>query len=106
MFTGLIEAIGVVSRLEPVGPGFRLQLRTTLATELKSGESIAVNGCCLTVTGIEDGDIQADIGAEAGDLPVVAAAGVGLSQPHDVTEGEIEDRVSPPASRPCPYGGG
>jgi hypothetical protein len=35
---------------------------------------------------------QADIGAEAGDLPVCTAAGVGLLQPHHVAEGELQGR--------------
>jgi riboflavin synthase len=64
MFTGLIEAVGVVSRLEPAPSGFHLRVRTVLAPELKQGDSVAVNGCCLTVTGTEDGDVLMDIGPE------------------------------------------
>lgn len=64
MFTGLVEAVGVVSRLEPSGPGFRLRLRTALVSELTPGESVAVNGCCLTVTAVENGEMHADIGPE------------------------------------------
>jgi riboflavin synthase len=64
MFTGLIEAVGVVSQLEPAGSGFRLRIRTALAQELKAGDSVAVNGCCLTATAIEDGVVRADVGPE------------------------------------------
>ena len=64
MFTGLIEAVGVVSRLDPAGPGFRLRVRTSLAGEVTPGESVAINGCCLTVTSTEDGELHADIGPE------------------------------------------
>jgi riboflavin synthase len=64
MFTGLIEAVGVVSELAQAGPGFRLRVRTPLASELAPGDSLAVNGCCLTVTGTHDGDVTADVGPE------------------------------------------
>ncbi|MEN3941885.1 riboflavin synthase [Prosthecobacter sp. SYSU 5D2] len=51
MFTGLIECIGSVLALEPRGDSARLILRVgPLAAELTEGESVAVNGCCLTVT--------------------------------------------------------
>ena len=50
MFTGLIESVGCVRVLERRGEGARLILETSLASELALGESIAVNGCCLTNT--------------------------------------------------------
>lgn len=50
MFTGLIESVGSVRALERRGEGARLILETSLASELALGESIAVNGCCLTTT--------------------------------------------------------
>lgn len=51
MFTGLIEACGRVLRLEPRGENaVRLHLDIPFAPELVSGESVSVNGCCLTVT--------------------------------------------------------
>ena len=56
MFTGLIEAVGTVSVLEPRGEeAARLVLDSPFACELALGESVAVNGCCLTVTGKDDG---------------------------------------------------
>jgi len=55
MFTGLVEAIGVVCSLDQRGDAARLRLETALAGELSLGESLAVNGCCLTVTGKDDG---------------------------------------------------
>ena len=64
MFTGLVEALGVVSRLEPSGAGLRLQVRTSLAPELKPGDSVAVNGCCLTVTQTDGGEMHFDVGSE------------------------------------------
>lgn len=51
MFTGLIECTGSVISLEPRGESARLVLSVgPLAAELTEGESVAVNGCCLTVT--------------------------------------------------------
>ncbi len=50
MFTGLVEATGKVLALEPRGEQVSLTLEIPFAKELKDGESVAVNGCCLTVT--------------------------------------------------------
>jgi riboflavin synthase len=69
MFTGLIESIGTVAAITPVSGGFRLRLRTSLAPELRDGDSVAVNGVCLTATAPRDGErhdgeMRADIGVE------------------------------------------
>jgi riboflavin synthase len=64
MFTGLIEAVGHVSGITPVPSGFRISIRTAMAEDLSLGESVAVNGVCLTVTGREGNVWQADIGPE------------------------------------------
>ncbi len=51
MFTGLVEATGTVTSLEPRGESARLTLSVgAMAADLALGESVAVNGCCLTVT--------------------------------------------------------
>lgn len=51
MFTGLVESTGTVISLEPRGESARLVLEIgAMAAELTEGESIAINGCCLTVT--------------------------------------------------------
>ena len=50
MFTGLIESLGTVRSLEKRGDAARVALETPLAIDLSVGESLAVNGCCLTVT--------------------------------------------------------
>ncbi|MFM7149237.1 MAG: riboflavin synthase, partial [Gemmataceae bacterium] len=50
MFTGLVESLGRVSRVESSGPGVLLVVEEErIANELSLGESVAVNGCCLTV---------------------------------------------------------
>ena len=52
MFTGLVEALGSVRELTPAGAGCRLVVaEPRLAPELALGESVAVNGACLTVVG-------------------------------------------------------
>jgi len=64
MFTGLIEAVGSVSELQPTASGYRLRVRAPLASAVTLGESIAVNGVCLTVASTENGEVHADIGPE------------------------------------------
>ena len=51
MFTGLVETTGSIISLEPRGESARLTVNVgSMASELVDGESVAVNGCCLTVT--------------------------------------------------------
>jgi len=64
MFTGLIEAVGQVAALKSAAGGFRVRIRTGLASSLSPGDSLAVNGVCLTVVTVDDGEVQADIGPE------------------------------------------
>jgi riboflavin synthase len=49
MFTGLIEATGTIDRVTPAATGVQLRVATDLGRELAAGDSIAVNGVCLTV---------------------------------------------------------
>lgn len=56
MFTGLISDLGSVAALEPDGEGaITLEISTRLASELQRGDSVAVNGVCLTATDVRDG---------------------------------------------------
>jgi riboflavin synthase len=64
MFTGLIEAVGHVAEVTPASSGFRIRIRTPLSGELRVGDSLAVNGVCLTVTGADGATVDADIGPE------------------------------------------
>jgi riboflavin synthase len=61
MFTGLIEEVGTVSSLEQRGDGARLIVETPLISELSLGESLAVNGCCLTVTSKGEKSVSFDL---------------------------------------------
>ncbi len=48
MFAGIVEAKGQVESLAPAGAGQRLRVRVPFGPDLVTGESVAVNGCCLT----------------------------------------------------------
>jgi riboflavin synthase len=50
VFTGLIEDVGTVEAVDRTDNGTRLRISTQLSNELALGDSIAVNGCCLTAT--------------------------------------------------------
>ena len=60
MFTGLIQDLGTVVAVEPVGSGARVHIRTELAPELAPGDSISVNGVCLTAIDPDDIGFAAD----------------------------------------------
>jgi len=64
MFTGLVEAVGEVVERKATSGGFRLRVATAIAADLAPGDSIAVNGVCLTVILAEEQEIHADIGPE------------------------------------------
>lgn len=64
MFTGLIEGVGEVLTFELIGGGGRLVVATPLAAELTDGESIAVNGACLTAVERTEGEVAFDLGPE------------------------------------------
>ncbi len=55
MFTGLVEALGTTLALQDRGEQARLTMQIPFADELKLGDSVAVNGCCLTVADLGDG---------------------------------------------------
>jgi riboflavin synthase len=59
MFTGLIADLGSVKSVEGDADGTTLEISTALVDELAEGDSVAVNGVCLTVTAIDDGAFRA-----------------------------------------------
>ncbi len=59
MFTGLIADLGSVKSIESDADGATLEISTALADELAVGDSVAVNGICLTATAVEDGAFRA-----------------------------------------------
>jgi len=64
MFTGLIEGVGRLVDSTPTSGGIRLRIMAPMASELAPGDSLAVNGVCLTVILAERGEIHADVGPE------------------------------------------
>ena len=60
MFTGLIQDVGTVESLERGDDGARLRIATALATEIALGDSVAVNGVCLTATAVDDADFETE----------------------------------------------
>ena len=61
MFTGLVADLGRVTAVDATPDGVRLNVKTSLAGELSEGDSVAVNGVCLTATAIADGVFAADV---------------------------------------------
>jgi riboflavin synthase len=53
MFTGLIEDLGSIGAIERDSEGVTLAVRTSLAGEVREGDSVAVNGVCLTATSVD-----------------------------------------------------
>ena len=64
MFTGLVEAVGEIAECKPIGGGCRLRIDSALASELAAGDSLAVNGVCLTVIQSSGGNVHAEVGPE------------------------------------------
>jgi riboflavin synthase len=61
MFTGLVEDLGTVAAVDATVDGVRLTLESRLAHELGEGDSVAVNGVCLTAVGISGERFGADV---------------------------------------------
>lgn len=73
MFTGIIEAMGTVSKIEPKGGDIRLTISTDSLdmSAVQLGDSIATNGVCLTAVEISDNRYTADVSVETLDLTTV-----------------------------------
>lgn len=60
MFTGLIEDVGRVESVESGGDGTRLRIETALGSELSTGDSVAVEGVCLTATATDESGFETE----------------------------------------------
>jgi riboflavin synthase len=84
MFTGIIEALGVVAAVDRHTAGARLVVRTPIAHRLSEGGSVAVNGVCLTALDIAPDKFSADLAPETlrasnlGDLETGSAVNLEL----------------------------
>jgi riboflavin synthase len=64
MFTGLIEATGRIDAIDRTPTGIRIRVETPLPNELTAGDSLSVNGVCLTVVDPTNGAVHADVSPE------------------------------------------
>lgn len=95
MFTGIIKDLGKVSRFErTAGGGSRLSLSSNLSGQASVGDSIAVNGVCLTVVDINNQEVSFDLSAET-----MAVTNLGELKKEDCVNLE-------PSLRPIDYLGG
>jgi riboflavin synthase len=65
VFTGLVQDLGTVVAVDATADGVRLGVRSALTGELSEGDSVAVNGVCLTATRIAGGAFSADVMRES-----------------------------------------
>jgi len=61
VFTGLVADLGRVAALDPTDEGLRLTLGTRLAADVDEGDSVAVNGVCLTATAVGPDSVGTDV---------------------------------------------
>ena len=61
MFTGIVQELGKVDSIDANGDGARIRISARLAAEVAEGDSVSVNGACLTATDTGDGSFGADV---------------------------------------------
>jgi len=76
VFTGLVGGVGAIGAVERLAHGVRLVVSSPLAAELAEGDSIAVNGVCLTATAVDGESFGADVMHET-----LARSSLGLLEP-------------------------
>lgn len=90
MFTGLIKELGKVDAIETSDEGVRLRIGAELSSELAEGDSVAVNGACLTATSVGDGAFAADVMHQTLSLTTLGelerSSGVNLELPLRATD--------------------
>jgi riboflavin synthase len=79
MFTGLIEAIGEIATIDRGAEGQQVRVRTSLARDLRPGDSLAVNGVCLTVTVADKDAVLVDVGPETARVTTLGDVRPGLA---------------------------
>jgi riboflavin synthase len=92
MFTGIVQAVGRVAERSAIGSGARFVIAagTLDLTDVVIGDSIAVQGCCLTVVAIEGGALAFDVSAETLGL----TAGLALAAPVNLEKSlRLNDRL-------------
>jgi len=79
IFTGLIQSLGTVAREKSSDDGVRLTVSSALAGELQQGDSIAVNGVCLTASEVDGDSFTAEVMNETLSRTSLADAGPGAA---------------------------
>ncbi|MGC1851530.1 MAG: riboflavin synthase [Solirubrobacterales bacterium] len=77
MFTGLIEDVGRVEAIESGADGARLRIATSLSSGIEPGDSIAVNGICLTATGVDTDGFETEAMNQTLDVTALGRLGSG-----------------------------
>jgi len=94
MFSGIVETTGTIAKVDHTADGARLTLSTTIPlAEISLGESVCINGTCLTVVAIGETDLSFDVSAES-----LRRTNLGDLQPGEVVNLErslkVSDRLS------------
>ena len=89
IFTGLVATTGTVAALERTSAGVRLRVDSTLAPELERGDSVAVNGVCLTAVEVAGAGFQVDVMGET-----LRRSSLGPLEPGDPVNLELPLRAS------------
>ena len=74
MFTGIVEGVGSLAEVKGTSSGFRVRIHTPLSSAMKVGDSLAVNGVCLTVIVIDGEHVLADVGPETARVTTFSAS--------------------------------
>jgi len=77
MFTGLIQDVGKVESLDSGADGARLRIVTSLAAEIEPGDSVAVNGACLTATTVDEDGFEVEAMNQTLELTTLGELGAG-----------------------------
>jgi riboflavin synthase len=77
MFTGLVADLGSVAAVDATADGLRLTLRTRLAGDVGEGDSVAVNGVCLTATAVDGDAFATDVMHETLERSTLGAIAAG-----------------------------
>ena len=89
MFTGLVADVGSVESAERGADGARLRIATALAPEVADGDSVAVNGVCLTAASVTAGGFEADVTNQT-----LSVTSLGPLEPGDPVNLELALRAS------------
>ena len=92
MFTGLVADLGEITAVERSADGVCLRVSSRLATEVAEGDSISVNGVCLTATAVKGDSFSADVMNETLRLSSLAEAGPGAAVNLELAM-RLEDRL-------------